>query len=116
VLRLVPEGPADLVPERAGRPLSPDGREHHEDGGRLAAGEHHVPVVLSQEGADRIGEVAQRRRARHGAAVVTFGPQGPDTVARILTFTSAPLDDDLEVVGPIKLVLHAASSNTDTDF
>jgi putative CocE/NonD family hydrolase len=50
------------------------------------------------------------------AGVVTFGPQGPDTVARILTFTSAPLEDDLEVVGPIKLVLHAASSNTDTDF
>ena len=50
------------------------------------------------------------------AGVVTFGPQGPDTVARIITFTSAPLEDDLEVVGPIKLVLHAASSNTDTDF
>jgi putative CocE/NonD family hydrolase len=50
------------------------------------------------------------------AGVVTFGPQGPDTVARILTFTSAPLEADLEVAGPIKLVLHAASSNTDTDF
>jgi predicted acyl esterase len=48
--------------------------------------------------------------------VVTFGPQEPNTVARIMTFTSAPLKDDLEVVGPIKLVLHAASSNTDTDF
>ena len=30
------------------------------------------------------------------AGVVTFGPQAPDTVARILTFTSAPLEDDLE--------------------
>ena len=50
------------------------------------------------------------------AGVVTFGPQGPDTVARILTFTSEPLEVDLEVVGPIKLVLYAASSNTDTDF
>src|SRR5262245_32135058 len=50
------------------------------------------------------------------AGVVTFGPQGPDTVARILTFTSEPLTEDLEIAGPIKLVLHAASSNTDTDF
>ena len=50
------------------------------------------------------------------AGVVTFGPQGPDPVARILTFTSSPLEADLEVVGPIKLVLYAASSNTDTDF
>jgi putative CocE/NonD family hydrolase len=50
------------------------------------------------------------------AGVVTFGPQGPDPVARILTFTSEPLESDLEVVGPIKLVLYAASSNTDTDF
>ena len=50
------------------------------------------------------------------AGVVTFGPQGPDPVARILTFTSEPLEFDLEVVGPIKLVLYAASSNTDTDF
>jgi putative CocE/NonD family hydrolase len=50
------------------------------------------------------------------AGVVTFGPQGPDTVARILTFTSEPLEADLEVVGPVKLVLYAASSNTDTDF
>lgn len=48
--------------------------------------------------------------------VIGFGPQGPDPVGRVLTFTSAPLDDDLEVVGPIKLVLHVASTNTDTDF
>src|SRR4029078_1146012 len=50
------------------------------------------------------------------AGVVTFGPQGPDTVARILTFTSAPLEDDLEVVGPIKLVLQSASRKPDTDL
>src|ERR1700738_5067724 len=43
------------------------------------------------------------------AGVVTFGPQGPDPVARILTFTSEPLESDLEVVGPIKLLLYAAS-------
>ena len=42
--------------------------------------------------------------------------RAPILFARILTFTSEPLEFDLEVVGPIKLVLYAASSNTDTDF
>ena len=45
-----------------------------------------------------------------------FGPQGPDVVSRVLTFTSAPLAADLEVIGPIVLELYASSSNTDTDF
>ena len=43
VLRLVLERPANLVRERAGCSLSSDGRQHDEDGGQLAAGEHHVP-------------------------------------------------------------------------
>jgi predicted acyl esterase len=47
---------------------------------------------------------------------VGFGPQGPDPVARVLTFTSDPLEDDLVVVGPIVLELHVASTATDTDF
>ena len=40
----------------------------------------------------------------------------PDPVGRVLTFTSAPLDQDLEIAGPIKLVLYAASTQKDTDF
>ena len=40
----------------------------------------------------------------------------PDRIRSILTFTSAPLDAPFEVVGPIRLVLHASSSETDTDF
>jgi len=51
--------------------------------------------------------------------VVGFGPQGPphfDPPRRVLTFTSAPLEQDLEIAGPIKLVLYAASTGTDTDF
>ncbi|MSQ71203.1 MAG: CocE/NonD family hydrolase [Betaproteobacteria bacterium] len=49
--------------------------------------------------------------------VVGFGPDGrPDPARRVLTFTSAPLDADLEVTGPIKLVLHASTSRRDTDF
>ena len=52
--------------------------------------------------------------------VVGFGPQGPasgfDPARRVLTFTTAALDKDLEIAGPIKLELHASSSANDTDF
>lgn len=40
----------------------------------------------------------------------------PNQVARILTFTSAPLEQDLRVIGPVKLVLFASSDQIDTDF
>jgi predicted acyl esterase len=48
--------------------------------------------------------------------VVGFGPAGPDPVRRVLTFTSAPIDADLEIAGPVKLELFASSTATDTDF
>ena len=49
--------------------------------------------------------------------VVGFGPDGrPDPARRVLTFTSAPLDEPLEISGPIKLVLYASSTRNDTDF
>jgi uncharacterized protein len=54
------------------------------------------------------------------AGVVGFGPGGPaggfDPVRRVLTFTSAPLASDMEICGPLKLVLYASSSARDTDF
>ena len=54
------------------------------------------------------------------AGVAGFGPSGPaggfDPVRRVLTFTSAPLAQDMEISGPIKLVLYASSSAPDTDF
>jgi putative CocE/NonD family hydrolase len=37
-------------------------------------------------------------------------------VRRVLTFTSAPLEADLEVTGPIVLTLFASSDQTDTQF
>lgn len=49
--------------------------------------------------------------------VVASGPDGrPDPVRRVLTFTSAPLADDLEVIGPIVLKLCASSDQIDTRF
>ena len=54
------------------------------------------------------------------AGVVGFAPGGPaagyDPARRVLTFTTAPLDADLEIAGPIKLVLYASSTAKDTDF
>lgn len=54
------------------------------------------------------------------AGVVGFGPTGPaggfDPVRRVLTFTTTPLSNDLEICGPIKLVIYAASTCRDTDF
>ena len=34
----------------------------------------------------------------------------------MLTFTTAPLENDLEIAGPVKLVLYASSTARDTDF
>ncbi len=49
--------------------------------------------------------------------VIGMGPDGkPDPVRRVLTFTSAPLADDMEVTGPIILELRASSDQTDTRF
>lgn len=51
----------------------------------------------------------------NGVAVI--GPDGRiDPVLRVLTFTSAPLESDLEVIGPIILKLFAASTAIDTQF
>ncbi len=53
------------------------------------------------------------------SGVVGFGPLGPphfDPARRVLTFTSAALSEDLEIAGPIKLVLYASSTRSDTDF
>jgi putative CocE/NonD family hydrolase len=53
------------------------------------------------------------------SGVVGFAPSGPpnwDPVRRVLTFTSEALQNDLEIAGPIKLVLYASSTARDTDF
>ncbi len=49
--------------------------------------------------------------------VAVTGPDGRvDPVRRVLTFTSAPLEEDLEVIGPIVLKLFASSTTIDTRF
>ena len=71
--------------------------------GRRGGGDH---IQISES---RLG--CRRRRLR------ADGPAGGfDPARRVLTFTTAPLDSDLEICGPIKLVLYASSSARDTDF
>jgi hypothetical protein len=49
--------------------------------------------------------------------VVGFGPNNaPDPARRVLTFTTAPLAQDLEIAGPIKLTLYGSSTRNDMDF
>jgi putative CocE/NonD family hydrolase len=49
--------------------------------------------------------------------VVGMGPNmQPDPARRVLTWTTPPLAEDLEIAGPIKLTLFASSSRSDTDF
>jgi predicted acyl esterase len=47
-----------------------------------------------------------------GSVDVSEIQQRPD----VLTYTTEPLEDDLDVVGPLRLVLYASSSAIDTDF
>lgn len=47
------------------------------------------------------------------------GPYDQTPVERrndVLVYSTAPLEQDVEVTGPVKLILHAASSAPDTDF
>jgi putative CocE/NonD family hydrolase len=48
--------------------------------------------------------------------VVPLGPAGPDPARGVLTFTTEPLENDLEIAGNAKLILYASSTRTDTDF
>lgn len=50
------------------------------------------------------------------AGVVAMGADGPDPARGVLTFTSPPLEEDVEIAGSPKLVLHLATSGTDTDI
>jgi predicted acyl esterase len=47
-----------------------------------------------------------------GSVDVSEAQQRPD----VLTYTTDPLEHDLDVVGPLRLILHASSSAIDTDF
>jgi hypothetical protein len=47
--------------------------------------------------------------------VVTVGPEGPDPVRAVVTYTTPPLERDVEIAGSGALFLHLSTINTDTD-
>ena len=56
---------------------------------------------------------------QHAVSPVVSGPVDQRTIERrddVLCYTSAPLEADLEVTGPLEAVLYVASSARDTDF
>jgi predicted acyl esterase len=72
------------------------------DGGLAPARAHEAVVSYDYPGKDWL----------FGPVVMT--PRGPDTVRETLTFTSAPLADDLDLVGPAELIVYLSSTRTDT--
>lgn len=56
-------------------------------------------------------------RADWAGGPIVFGPSGvPNTTAGVMTFTTGILEEDIEITGPMKLVLYASSDQLDTDF
>ena len=47
--------------------------------------------------------------------VVAMGPDGPDPVRAVLTYTSPPLEHDVEIAGSGALFLHLSTTGKDTD-
>jgi hypothetical protein len=48
--------------------------------------------------------------------VVPVGPTGPDPARAVLTFTTRPLDADIEIAGNGKVVLYCSTTRDDMDF
>lgn len=51
-----------------------------------------------------------------GASAGPYDQTKVEERADVLVYSTAPLEQDIEVTGPVKLMLHAASSARDTDF
>jgi predicted acyl esterase len=48
--------------------------------------------------------------------VVPLGPAGPDPARGVLTFTTRPIENDIEIAGNGKLIVYASSKRSDMDF
>jgi len=51
-----------------------------------------------------------------GAAAGPYDQTKVEAREDVLVYSTAPLEQDVEVTGPVKMILHAASSARDTDF
>lgn len=65
------------------------------------------------------GNVSSRLITAHAEQPLKAGPVDQGPIERrddVLVYTSAPLESNLEVTGPIEVILYAESSARDTDF
>ncbi len=105
--------------------LHSHGRANRDDGARLD------PEPPGDEPPDRFdydprdpapslgGNLSSRLITTHAETPMRGGPVEQTPIERrrdVLVYTSAPLENDLEVTGPVELVLYAESSARDTDF
>lgn len=77
--------------------------------------EHSVPDSYSYDPDDptpTVGGSIVSNVYTPGSADVSEAQQRAD----LLVYTTPPLDRDLDIVGPVRLVLHASSTAVDTDF
>ena len=76
---------------------------------------HPVPTLGGGSSARlKDGAYNQREDARFPPSAAPFMPLR--SRADVVVFQTEPLTEDMTVIGPIKVVLHASSSRTDTDF
>ena len=144
LVRLLAEGRQERRRHRTACPCLRHGREQVAHVERLADRGHRVSAVLPAQ--QRCGKHGLRRRhagdekadAEGPADKYKYDPKDPvpsiggrfqqvvppgprdqrPLLARsdVLVYTTAPLENDVEVTGPITVTLYAASSATDTDF
>ena len=80
------------------------------------------PTIPAAEPADQFSYDAANPVPTKGGNNLVAVPAGPFDQSAIeerpdvMVFTSAPLEKAMEVTGPVKVILHAASSAPDTDF
>jgi putative CocE/NonD family hydrolase len=99
---------------------------HAEDGSRTGRLDRHAPggelqTSYSYDPDNPVPTLGGNHSVidRNLAGIIRAGAvdqRANETRPDVLVFTGAPLAEDLEVTGPIRMVLYAASSAPDTDF
>jgi len=74
------------------------------------------PDTYVYDPANPVPSIRGGRGARGGISADPVDQRVNERRPDVLCYTSAPLEEDLEITGPVKIILYAASSARDTDF
>lgn len=80
---------------------------------------HEAPDTFVYDPSDPVPTVGGNARISMGGLLQRMGPRDRLAVEEridVLTYTSAELDEDMEVIGPVSATLFVSSSALDTDF